>query len=308
MLRRVTFMLSYNEARPRDWPFNTATVPLISGTPPFGHSLSIIADKTPVRSVAPADLISRSAMLSPHAEVRAAANGETFQISGGGSEYEVQLVSAPISVQRNTDYVLALPAKLRQGQAAAKVIGEDERVSLASAIIRPREEPAGERGKRYSKNESAENTSTMIPFASGKTGEIRLVLSNNGDASVEPIVEIGKADLFELGPTPALWTHYPRLIIRGVERNIFKTERLLPLVIAGIGLLAFARHGQALLILLVVPVYYVVSHAPFSTEYRYILAVHCFLFVLGAVTLYCAGACIGRAVSHVRKHPAVGIF
>jgi Dolichyl-phosphate-mannose-protein mannosyltransferase len=306
MLRRTTFMLSYNEARARDWPFNTATVPLISATPPFGHSLSIIPDKSPVRSVAPADLISGSAMLSPRAEVSAAANGETFQIYGGGSEYETQFVSAPILVQSDTDYVLALPAKLRQGQAAAKVIGADERVILASAIIRAGEETAGERGKRYS-SESAENTSTMIPFASGKTGEIRVVVSNNGDASVGPIIEIGKADLFEFGPTPSLWTHYPRLIVRGIERNIFKTERLLPLVIAGIALLAFARRGRALLILLAVPVYYLVSHAPFSTEYRYILAVHCFLFVLGAVTLYCVGASIGRAVSHLRKHPAVGI-
>jgi len=86
-----------------------------------------------------------------------------------------------------------------------------------------------------------------------------------------------------------------------MEKNIFRTDRLLPLVIAGIGLLFFARHGRALLILLAVPIYYVSSHAPFSTEYRYILAVHCFLFVLGAVTLYCAGASIGQAVSHLRK-------
>jgi hypothetical protein len=147
----------------------------------------------------------------------------------------------------------------------------------------------------------------MIPFASGKTDEVRLILSNNGNSAVGPIIEMDKADLFELGPTPTLWTHYPRLIVRAIERNIFKTERLLPLVITGIGLLVFARRGRALLILLAVPVYYVSSHAPFSTEYRYILAVHCFLFVLGAVTLYCAGASIGRAVSHLREHPAVEI-
>jgi hypothetical protein len=305
MLRRAMFMLSYNEARPRDWPFNTATVPLISARPPFGHSLSIIADKSTARSVAPADLISGSAS-SPHAEVSAAANGETFQIAGGGSEYETQFVSAPISVQRETDYALTLPARLRQGQAAVKVIGADERVVLGSTIIRAGEEAAGERGKRSS-NESPENTVTMIPFASGKTDEIRLALSNNGNASVGPIIEIGKADLLELGPTPTLWTHYPRLIVRAIEKNIFRTDRLLPLVIAGIGLLVIARRGRALLILLAVPVYYVASHAPFSTEYRYILAAHCFLFVLGAVTLYCAGASIGQAVSHLRKHPAVEI-
>jgi hypothetical protein len=303
MLRRAFFMLSYNESRPRDWPFNTATVPLVSATPPFGHSLSIIADKSPARSFAPGDMISGST-LSPLAQVSASANGETFQISGGGSEYETQFVSAPISVQRDSDYVLTLPARLIQGQAAAKVIGADERVVLASAVIGAGEESPGEGGKRHP-GENGENTPTMIPFASGNAGEIHLVLSNNGDALVGPIVDIGKVDLFEAGPTPTLWTHYPRLIVRAIERNIFKTERLLPLVIAGVGLLGLARRDRVLLILLAVPVYYVSSHAPFSTEYRYILAVHCFLFVLGSVTLYCAGASIGRAASHLRKNPAV---
>lgn len=300
LMRRAGFMFSYNESRQRDWPFNTATVPLISATPPFGHSLSSIADKSASWSAAPADLISGSTRLSQNARVSLAANGETFQIAGGGPAFEDQFVSAPIPVQQNTDYVLKLSAKLRQGQAAAKVIGADERVVLATAIIRAREVAAAERGRKHS-IESVEDTSTMMAFASGKTGEVRLVLSNNGDASVGPIIEIGTADLFELGPTPTLWTHYPRVIIRGVERNIFKTERLLPLVIAGIGLLAFARRGRALMILLVVPVYYVVSHAPFSTEYRYILAIHCFLFVMGAVTLYCAGVSIRQAAGYLRK-------
>jgi Dolichyl-phosphate-mannose-protein mannosyltransferase len=291
MLRRATFMISYNESRQRDWPLNTATVPLLSTAPPFGHSISIIADTAPIWSATPADLLSTGKVFSPEAEISLAPNGETLRIAGGGSEFEDQFISAPIPVRTNTDYVLTLPAEIKQGRAAAEVIGANERVVLASAIIATKEEPSGRKAKRLAA-EIAETAPTAIRFASGDAVEVRLVLSNNGATPEKPVVEVGKADLFELGRTPTLWTHYPRVIIRGIERNIFKTVFLLPLIIVGIALLAIAHRGRALLALLAVPVYYIVTHAPFSTEYRYILAIHCFLFVTGAVTLYCAGRLI----------------
>ena len=64
------------------------------------------------------------------------------------------------------------------------------------------------------------------------------------------------------------------------------------LILLGIILLAFARRRKALLILFAVPVYYLGTHAAFSTEYRYILAIHLFLFVIVATTLYVAGVAI----------------
>jgi hypothetical protein len=298
MLRRATFMISYNETRRRDWPLNTATVPLISTSPPFGHSISSIPGSDPTWSATPADLLSGGRVLSPEAEISLAANGETMQIAGAGSEFEDQFVSAPISVSKNTDYLLRLPATIREGRAAAKVIAANERVVLASSIISKQEEPPTKKARRAA--ELGEIDPAAISFASGAAAEVRLVLSNNGATSERPVVEVGKLELFELGPTPTLWTRYPRVIIRSIERNIFKTESLLPLIIAGMALLALAHRGRALLTLLAVPVYYIGTHAPFSTEYRYILAIHCFLFVIGAVTLYCAGRLTGLVVSRLR--------
>jgi hypothetical protein len=61
------------------------------------------------------------------------------------------------------------------------------------------------------------------------------------------------------------------------------------LIIVGVVALAVARRNRELLILLVVPVYYLLAQSFFHTEYRYILAIHYFLFVMTAVTLYLAG-------------------
>jgi hypothetical protein len=249
-------------------------------------------------------LLAGGRTLSAGAEVSFSAEEETLQLSGGGSEFEDQFVSAPISVRKNTNYALTLSAHVNQGQAAVRVMGPNARVVLASAIIPAQEVPNSKKPGKHAA-ELARSGPAPIAFASGDAEEVRLVLSNNGATSERPVVEVGKADLFELGQTPTLWSRYPRGIVRVIEKNIFKTEWLLPLIIAGIALLAIAHRGRALTILLVIPIYFLVTHAPFSTEYRYILAIHCFLFVLGAVTLYCAGMAIGRAVSHIRRRPAV---
>ena len=70
---------------------------------------------------------------------------------------------------------------------------------------------------------------------------------------------------------------------------------MIPLIIIGIGLLIMAGRGKALLILLAVPIYYLSTHAAFSTEYRYILAIHYFLFIASAATIYSIGPAIRLA-------------
>ena len=68
------------------------------------------------------------------------------------------------------------------------------------------------------------------------------------------------------------------------------------LIGSGIGLLALAGRGRALIILLSVPAYYLVVHSALHTEYRYILAIHHFLFICAAVTLHCIAAMLRRGI------------
>jgi hypothetical protein len=62
-------------------------------------------------------------------------------------------------------------------------------------------------------------------------------------------------------------------------------------------LLALAGRTRALLMLLAVPAYYLLVQSAFHTEYRYILAIHYFLFVMAAVVFYCAGILVVRGAS-----------
>ena len=63
---------------------------------------------------------------------------------------------------------------------------------------------------------------------------------------------------------------------------------MLPLAVLGIVFLVRARHSEALILLLVVPVYYLCVQSFLHTEYRYVLAIHYFLFVFVGVALHWA--------------------
>ena len=78
--------------------------------------------------------------------------------------------------------------------------------------------------------------------------------------------------------------------MRGVQKNLYTTRRMLGLIGCGLLLMIVARRWQASVIVLAVPLYYLVVQSALHTEYRYILAAHDFLFILAATALYIAGA------------------
>jgi hypothetical protein len=83
----------------------------------------------------------------------------------------------------------------------------------------------------------------------------------------------------------------PRLLqwpLRVVQK-LFITAIFLPLVLIGAGILVYQHRFQSLAILLAVPCYYFCTQSALHTEYRYVLVIHYFLFVLAALALYSIG-------------------
>ncbi|HEY9231064.1 MAG TPA: hypothetical protein VIS78_02935, partial [Blastocatellia bacterium] len=310
MLRRAAFMLSYNDSRRADWPFNTSRVPIIAAEPAVAHAPTRLDDAPPVWSSAASGWLADDAIISKEAEATLADDGQTLRVVGDGSEFGDQFASAPIFVKAKTDYLVTLRIKAEQGAVAVKVTSADRRITLAAASI---DSPATESSlSRKPKRErpdhpsdelaaEAETSLLQIAFASGNRSTVRLVISNNGPAAAPRVARVGQAELFELGATPRQWTRTPRAVAHGLQKNLFKTTVMLPLVIAGIILVSLAGRARMLMVLLAVPVYYLCAQSALSTEYRYILAMHYFLFVLSGVALYCAGLAITRAALSLKS-------
>jgi hypothetical protein len=337
-LRRAAFMLRYNDSRAYEFPFNTAQVPRVLAESPYGHPLEInndlqpmwgthpvvlvlngsiiprtIAvtnDREPVTSISPDELNAKGAVVSQQATVSLLEAGQMFQLAGDNSEYGDQFASAAIPVKENTDYVLVLPVNMLAGDMALKVTSPNRRIALAAsalAVAAKEKEPSSSSELIDDASGAPEMTAIQMPFATAARTEIRIVLSNNGATPTLPAVQLGKAELFELGATPHVWTRYPRLIVRSIQRR-FTTVLLIGLILLGVALLLLARHGRTLVILLAVPAYYLLVQSPLHTEYRYILAIHYFLFISAGVTVYMLAAALSQAARLAARHLGVGLL
>lgn len=320
MLRRAAFMLRYNDSRPYEWPFSSANVDLVSAEPPFGHWPADWQGRQVVWSKAPGEAVATGTVLSGRAEVSLGGDPPAIRVAGDDSQFGDQFASEPIALEEFTDYVLAFPAGLEAGAVAAKVTTSDRRITLASAMIlgqgaeaervskkRAKKAPAEGRAAPYIDPADEQPLSVIeIPFASGGRTEARLVISNNGPAAARPAALIGDARLIKFGPTPQTWSRFLRAPIRALQRNLFTTSHMLPLVIAGVLLLALAGRGRALATLLAVPAYYLLAQSAFHTEYRYILAIHYFFLIAAAVAFYCAGLLIIRCLRAITRRANPG--
>jgi 4-amino-4-deoxy-L-arabinose transferase-like glycosyltransferase len=72
-------------------------------------------------------------------------------------------------------------------------------------------------------------------------------------------------------------------------QKLFVTAVFLPLVLLGAVILVYRRRLQSLAMLLAVPFYYFCTQSALHTEYRYVLVIHYFLFVLAALAVYTLG-------------------
>lgn len=324
MVRRAAFMLSYNSATSVGWPLDTARVPVVAREASFGHQLQVPADQSPAWQSAAEEIKASGKQLARQAVVSLSPDGQSLQLAGDDSDFGDQLTTLPIAVEKNTDYVLRLAARHASGLAAAKVTSADRRVTLAYAFIVKPDERALRKARRLQEAEAddfeesseddlapeapAEASMSVfeMAFATGDRSEVLLVISNNGKSVDPPVVEIRQAALYKMGATPRVWTKLVRPAIRGIQRNLYTTSTMLPLVIIGMTLLAAAGRKRALVLLLVVPVYYLAVQSAFHTEYRYILAIHYFLFIMAAVSLYLAGKLFRQgalsAIRAIRSH------
>lgn len=264
VIRRGASMLRLERAR------------LIAASPPVTHSLHPTNETEPVWSTSPQKLLAESS-LAPEARATLSTDNQKLQITGDASKYGVQLVSAPFEVEADTDYALTVPVKIMRGRMSISV--KSAGTLYASTIVEtqemtaPEAQPAG---------------LVQLLFVSGNRESLQVLISNAASSEPNPLIEVGEMKLFALGPAAYLWTRYPRALVRAVQK-LYITAFMLPLSLAGLALLARGGRWRTLLILLVVPAYYVCVQSAVHTEYRYVLAIHYFLFAMAAVFIHALG-------------------
>jgi hypothetical protein len=282
MLKRITFMLSYNSKGSAPWPLNTAIVPILKGEASFGHSLEETGKTS--WSITPAILATEGKTISPETKIylENIENLENLEnldrelvIIGDKSAYNDQFVSPIIKVTPNTDYKLIVDVR-QQNQSAIKIASSNLRDILATEILL---------GVTPKKQETLlEKVYVTVPFSSGSRNEIRIVLSNDGIN--QPQTNIKQIELRQLGATPRVWTKPIRIFVRTLQKNIYNTKEILPFLFLGLVILVLSKKNQILVVLLAIPFYFFCFQSVLHTEYRYIYIIHYFLFLFGSLAIY----------------------
>ncbi|HJP95429.1 MAG TPA: glycosyltransferase family 39 protein [Pyrinomonadaceae bacterium] len=265
MARRTVTMLTYEQ------------VPIVSAEPTVSHSLEITKDTPVIWSGSPHELISESQTFG---SVRTSLTQEdevALRIESDETSNAVQLVTKPIAVRKNFDYVFTIPLKIQQGRVSITVRRAERARVLASAAL-----PDSLERLPYT---GAFAPAIQIPFVSPNDEEVQLVIANAESPTPRAILDISHAQLVELGPASHLWTRYPRMLVKTVQK-LFVARYFLPLTILGVVLLALHRRKVVLAVILTVPLYYLFAHAPLHFEYRYILPAHFFWFMLAGLAIY----------------------
>ena len=275
MGRRMVAMLEYEP------------VSIISAEPTVSHSLEITKDSPIVWSRSPPELLSES-QINRSARTSLTQEGETaLRLESDTTANAIQLMTIPTTLRPHFDYVLTVPVKLHQGRLSMSVRRVGHSQTLASAAL-----PDSLERLPYT---NAFAPAIQIPFVSPNNDPVQLVITNVESPTSPAIVDIGRVQLNELGPASYLWTRYPRMLAKTVQK-LFVTRYFVPLTILGVVILGVHRRKVALALILTLPLYYLFSHAPLHFEYRYILPVHFFWFVLVGLAIYWIGLTCVRLV------------
>jgi hypothetical protein len=271
-------------------------VPLVAQSAPVSRPLADADNLQPVWTHAPPELIA-GGIGSKGTTVELVDENRMLRIVGDETKYGNQIVSPPISVKPDCDYLFRVPLKLEEGRVLLKVTGPEPNLALKEALatsvidLVEGDAPADQPLKRIE-----------LPFVSGDQSQVRFVIANNASAPVRPVARIGTVELFELGPSAYQWTRFPRLLIRMLQ-GFFLTAWMLPITILGIVALILARRRRTTLLLLSVPLYYLVVQSALHTERRYVIVIHYFFTIFVASTLWLLIRLVREGLRRLRRGP-----
>ncbi len=266
--------------------------PLISSKPPVTNSLALTDTAEPVWTQEPATLLTTGTLLSTKATAITSTDGQSLIVTGDDSTHGKQFATAPVRVQKHVEYLWRLPIKLEQGRVKVGVENTEQNSLEVTTIVDTLE----------GNSPTAQPFQNIeLPFVSESDQHLRLALANESTPS-HAVIHLGVIKLYQLGPASFLWTRYPRILIRNLQK-LFITAIMLPLALCGIALTAIKRSWFVLGILLAVPAYYLCVQSATHTEYRYILALYHFLFAFAAVTISWMARRVGSAATAFRKRP-----
>ena len=253
--------------------------PLVSPLPTVTHSLATVG-LSPTWSSTPVEMLASGASSS----ASTITEEQDLLIVDNGTGTRPLYISPSVQLNARKDYVLQFPIEMLEGRVVIRVSERTSGRLLVSAAM-------PDALHRFS-HEERTNLLQMPIVSTGEPIQIAIVDTDAGPVKVR----LGRMQLFELGDSSYLWTRAPRKVLRAVEK-LFTTSTMLPLALLGCVLVGTSFGFRPLALVLVVPIYYLLAQSPLHTEPRYVIAIHYFLLIPAALTIYWFGVKLWQVAS-----------
>ena len=192
-------------------------------------------------------------------------------------------------MRANTDYAIVVPVTIFAGRMRVNVENDAGKI-YASQVIEPLE---------HTSATDQPEESLRLHFVAVSDDQIRVVWANEASTTPHSWARVGPVGLYDLGQARFVWTRYPRAVIHLVQKA-FVTLVFQLLAVAGILIMIIRLRRGWLLILFIVPVYFMTVQSAFHTEYRYVIAVTYFVFAFAGVAIGCGSDYIINRLTSMR--------
>jgi len=184
--------------------------------------------------------------------------------------------SPPIAMQTDSEYVLQLPVTIETGAVVIRIEDRQSPNQLAASEILQPLEP--------SLDGTRESQMVAVPFVNRNASEVVIIVEDASNHSATMVADVGALKIYKLGPARFQWLRFPRLALHLMQK-LFVTAWIIPPALLGLAFLVRLRLRRELLILLILPIYYMSVQSLIHTEYRYVMALQLPEFVMTAVGL-----------------------
>jgi len=208
------------------------------------------------------------------AEANLAASSNDLRIETDSSRKGEQFAAPYFQIEKNKDYLANVRLLIMQGRLSLKIKGENSQKVYASADVVFEE----------SHDNKYHYKDVRIPFVPNHSESARLIFSNEVSEYSSSIFDIQKIEIFELGDSSFTGIWAIRWLVWVIQK-LFITAIILPLFIFGLVVLGYQKQWNKVIILLLIPLYYMSVQSVLHTEYRYVMAALHFYFVFAAVFL-----------------------
>lgn len=263
-VRRAFWMLKLEKAQKVSPEVSISRVPAETGLPP------VIWESKGTQ------LAENGSLMSPNASFSRTADNSALLLQTDDSKYDAQFSVETDLLKKNYEYLTDITLQLKKGRISVKIRGVDSGRTYFSTV------------EVLDWRNAAKPMQTLrLYFVPARDEKVKIVISNETPNPPTSLVEIEGIKMFELGKATYAWTRIPRFFVSLIQK-LFTTNVMLPLAVIGLVILIRRRKWTALIILLIVPIYNFCIQSALHTEYRYVLVIHYFFFVLAAVAMVSA--------------------